>query len=108
MNKVEKISEIAMQVITYAGLAKSKYLEGLSLYGQKDMDAFVKSMDEGDESFNLAHEAHFDILQDEMNLGEPQITMLLAHAEDQLMAAETIKTLINAMVKLMEDVRKEK
>ena len=37
-----------------------------------------------------------------MNTQEPQITMLLAHAEDQLMAAETIKTLIQEMTLLLE------
>lgn len=37
-----------------------------------------------------------------MNTQEPQITMLMAHAEDQLMSAETIKTLIQEIILLIE------
>ena len=83
MANVEQISQVAMQVITYSGLAKSNYLEG-------------------DESFSQAHEAHLQLLQQEMNTQEPQITMLMAHAEDQLMSAETIKTLIQEIILLIE------
>lgn len=108
MNKVEKISEVAMQVITYSGLAKSCYLEAIQAYRKKDSDMYQTLLDQGDSHFTEAHDAHLKILQDEMNLGEPQITMLLAHAEDQLMSAETIKTLIQEIVMLIEDVRDEK
>ena len=52
--------------------------------------------------FSQAHEAHLQLLQQEMNTQEPQITMLMAHAEDQLMSAETIKTLIQEIILLIE------
>lgn len=32
MANVEQISQVAMQVITYAGMAKSNYLEALKLF----------------------------------------------------------------------------
>ena len=32
MANVEQISQVAMQVITYAGMAKSNYLEALKYY----------------------------------------------------------------------------
>jgi len=59
-------------------------------------------MSNGDVSFSQAHEAHLQLLQQEMNTQEPQITMLMAHAEDQLMSAETIKTLIQEIILLIE------
>ena len=64
--------------------------------------ANIEAMSDGDENFSQAHGAHLHVLQEEMNTQEPQITMLLAHAEDQLMAAETIKTLIQEMTLLLE------
>ena len=36
MANVEQISQVAMQVITYAGLAKSNYLEALKYYREND------------------------------------------------------------------------
>ncbi len=102
MANVEQISQVAMQVITYAGMAKSNYLEALKYYREKDQTAYEQSMSNGDVSFSQAHEAHLQLLQQEMNTQEPQITMLMAHAEDQLMSAETIKTLIQEIILLIE------
>lgn len=102
MANVEQISQVAMQVITYAGMAKSNYLEALKYYRENDQTAYEQSMSNGDESFSQAHEAHLQLLQQEMNTQEPQITMLMAHAEDQLMSAETIKTLIQEIILLIE------
>ena len=84
MANVEQISQVAMQVITYAGMAKSNYLEALKYYRENDQEAYEQSLSNGDESFTQAHEAHLQLLQQEMNTQEPQITMLMAHAEDQL------------------------
>ena len=100
MANVEQISQVAMQVITYAGMAKSNYLEALKYYRENDQTAYEQSMSNGDESFSQAHEAHLQLLQQEMNTQEPQITMLMA--EDQLMSAETIKTLIQEIILLIE------
>ena len=69
---------------------------------ENDQTAYEQSMSNGDESFSQAHEAHLQLLQQEMNTQEPQITMLMAHAEDQLMSAETIKTLIQEIILLIE------
>ena len=102
MANVEQISQVAMQVITYAGMAKSSYLEALKYYRENDQTAYEQSLSNGDESFSQAHEAHLQLLQQEMNTQEPQITMLMAHAEDQLMSAETIKTLIQEIILLIE------
>ena len=103
MANVEQISQVAMQVITYAGMAKSNYLEALKYYRENDQTAYEQSMSNGDVSFSQAHEAHLQLLQQEMNTQEPQITMLMAHAEDQLMSAETIKTLIQEIILLIEN-----
>ena len=94
MANVEQISQVAMQVITYAGMAKSSYLEALKYYRENDQTAYEQSLSNGDESFTQAHEAHLQLLQQEMNTQEPQITML--------MSAETIKTLIQEIILLIE------
>ena len=44
MANVEQISQVAMQVITYAGLAKSSYLEALKYY-MKDNKLTYDSID---------------------------------------------------------------
>ena len=68
MANVEQISQVAMQVITYAGMAKSSYLEALKYYRENDQTAYEQSMSNGDVSFSQAHEAHLQLLQQEMKL----------------------------------------
>ena len=106
MANVEQISQVAMQVITYAGMAKSSYLEALKYYRENDQTAYEQSLSNGDESFTQAHEAHLQLLQQEMNTQEPQITMLMAHAEDQLMNAETTKIMAEEIIKLSLRIKK--
>jgi len=106
MANVEQISQVAMQVITYAGMAKSSYLEVLKYYRENDQTAYEQSMSNGDVSFSQAHEAHLQLLQQEMNTQEPQITMLMAHAEDQLMNAETTKIMAEEIIKLSQRIKK--
>ena len=76
MANVEQISQVAMQVITYSGLAKSNYLEALKYYRENDQTAYEQSMSNGDESFSQAHEAHLQLLQQEMNTQEPIKTLI--------------------------------
>lgn len=61
---------------------------------------------EGDESFVQAHHAHIGLLQEEVVSLEPQISLLMVHAEDQLMGAETIKTMVSVFVNTMNEMRK--
>lgn len=104
MENMEKMAECAMLIISYAGMAKSCYMEALQLAKQGSFAEAEEKLAEGDQNFTEAHNGHFDLLQAEMSTGEPQICLLLTHAEDQLMSAETLKTLILELIEL----RKEK
>lgn len=105
MVNVEQIAGIAMTVITYSGVAKSCYVEAMRKIKSGNKEEFEAEMKKGDENFVLAHHAHLEILNREMTTAEPQITMLLAHAEDQLMSAETIKTIVIEMESIIKEVR---
>lgn len=105
MVNVEQIAEVAMSVITYSGVAKSCYVEAMRKIKTGNKEEFEAEIKKGDENFVLAHHAHLEILNKEMTTAEPQITMLLAHAEDQLMSAETIKTIVLEMQCIIEELR---
>lgn len=105
MVNVEKVSTVAMEIITYAGLSKSCYLEALTMFKRGEYKASKEKMILGDENFTKAHSAHLQTLQDEMTLQDPQITLLLTHAEDQLMGAETIKTVVQECIELYREIR---
>ena len=86
MVDIEKVSMTAMEIITYAGLAKSNYLMALKDYKAGKKDEAFKKIEEGSAEFAKAHEA--------------QVCLLLVHAEDQLMGAESIRLLVEELIEL--------
>ena len=106
MVDIERVSEVALTIITYSGLAKSAYIQAMRSFA--DLNAFNLKVEEGDEAFTTAHGAHAELLSLEMDKREPQISLLLAHAEDQLMSAETIKTLALEIFNIINAVRMER
>lgn len=90
---LEYISKISMEVIAYAGMAKSSYMEALEAYKKKKIEDGNQLLKQGDEQALFAHKSHAQLLTREMKEQEPQASLLLIHAEDQLMHAETIRIL---------------
>lgn len=105
MVDVQKVSMVAMEIITYAGLARSCYLEALTLFKHGEYKASKAKLNEGDDNFTKAHSAHLQPLQDEMSTQDPQITLLLTHAEDQLMSTETMKIVVQECIGLYREMR---
>lgn len=86
------------QMITAAGTSKSDYVEALEAAKAGDWDKSEELIKHGDQEFNAGHRLHTDLVQREAS-GEPvTVTLLLAHVEDQMMAAETIKLLILQLI----------
>lgn len=98
--KIEKMAEVAMLIISFAGMAKSCYMEALQMAKKGKFDEVDAKMAEGDENFTEAHNGHHELLQTEVNTGEPQICLLMTHAEDQLMSAETLKTVVIELIEI--------
>lgn len=100
MVDIEKISEEAMKIITFSGMAKSKYMEALKVYKVKKIAEAENMLAEGDKWAGEAHGIHSKILTEEMQTLTPQISLLLTHGEDQLMSAETIRILVTELKEL--------
>lgn len=105
--KIEKMAEVAMLVISFAGVAKSCYMEALQMAKEGKFAEVEAKMAEGDKNFTEAHNGHHELLQTEVTTGEPQICLLMTHAEDQLMSAETLKTVIVELIEIYRERKKE-
>lgn len=106
MINIEKITETAMGLITYSGMAKSCYMEALYFAKQGKFQEADEKLKEGDKNFVEAHHGHGELLQTEMESGEPQISLIMTHAEDQLMGAEMLKTVIIELIEIYKDKKK--
>lgn len=105
MADIEALSMKAMEIVTYAGMAKSNYINALKSAKQENYAQAEELLKEGDSMMALAHDSHMGLLQKEAETLEPQVCLMIVHGEDQIMSCETIKLLV---IELMEVYRKLK
>jgi PTS system cellobiose-specific IIA component len=104
----EKLGEISFQIISAVGTAKSMYIEAIQEAKQGNFDQAEQLLDEGDKIYAQGHHAHHDLVTKEAG-GEAVIPiLLLVHAEDQLMAAETVKILALETIELYKVIQERK
>ena len=93
---------ISFQIIAAVGTARSNYIEAM----EGDIEKAEALIKEGEEEFVKAHTAHGELITKEAS-GEPtQVNLLLMHAEDQLMSAETVKIVALQMIELLKSLKK--
>ena len=103
---MEDLELLSFNIISAVGTAKSRYVQAMYLAEKGDFDENREKIKEGEESFVKGHEAHASLIQKEA-CGEKTVpTILLMHAEDQLMNAETTKIMAEEIIKLSQRIKK--
>jgi PTS system cellobiose-specific IIA component len=69
-----------------------------------DFDQARELMEEGDNHFSQGHHVHAKLIQQEASGETPQMHLLLIHAEDQMMPAETLRIVAEEMIDLYKRV----
>ena len=62
MADVTKLSECAMQIVTYAGCAKSCYMQALQEAKKGNWELVEQRIKEGEQFYSQAHEQHGESL----------------------------------------------
>lgn len=91
--EIINFEQISLQIITYAGSAKSLAMEAISACKNNKLDVANQKIKECDEQMKLANKFHFDTLVKSSELNNQQLSILFIHAEDHLSSAETIRLL---------------
>lgn len=97
---MEGLELICFQIITAAGGAKSSYIEAISKAKEGLFDEAEALIQQGDDMLKEGHAPHTDLVQKEAGSGESLITLILAHAEDQMMSAEVFKVMAQEIIEL--------
>lgn len=90
---MEGLELIAFQIISHAGQAKMLCMKAIDLAEENCFDEAEKTLKEVDEYLKKAHQTHFQLIQDEANGQKADFSLILMHAEDQLMTVEMLKEL---------------
>jgi len=83
-------------------MAKSCYVQAMELARGGQYDEARARIKEGEECFVMGHTAHTRLLQKEAAEGDLPFVLLVMHAEDQLMSAETIKVMAEEFINVYE------
>ena len=97
---MEGLELAAFEIISSAGMARSLYIEAIDCADNNDFENAQGKIDEASAYFIKAHQVHMNLLSDEANLKEMQNSLLLTHAEDQLMSAETLSILAEKIIRI--------
>ncbi len=104
---LEELSQVAFQIITNAGEAKSEAM--LAIYDAKEnkINEAKEKLSKANKSINIASEAHFELIQAEAQGIQINIPLILMHAEDQLLSTQTLILLAEEFVALYEKIGKK-
>lgn len=99
--KTDESVQIAMMIITHSGTAKSLAVSALADMANKDFVSAKEKIAQAEESLRLGGQEHMKALQ--LDAEEKlKINVLLIHAEDQFMNAETTMTLVENLIPVFE------
>ena len=105
---MESLELISFQIISTVGMAKSYYIEAIQHAKAYDFEEAEKAIEEGNKVFIEGHQAHAKLLQQEASGEEVKVSLLLMHAEDQFMAADSFKILASEFVDLYKKLEQVK
>ena len=99
---MEGLELICFEIISSVGMARSLYIEAIQEAKAGNFEQAQELIKQGDESFTEGHHSHAKLIQQEAT----QMTLLLTHAEDQLMSAEAFKILSQEFMDLYKEIKK--
>ncbi len=95
-----EMEEAIFTIIASSGTAKSMYIEAIQLAKNGDFAGAEKLVSEAKEAFVDAHKQHTSLVQKEAAGEGVTMSILLAHAEDQMMSVEVFQTMCGEFIDL--------
>lgn len=102
----EELALMCVELITHVGTARSCYIEAIQEAKKGDFDQAQILMEQGSKEFVEGHRAHAGLISKEAAGESTEISLLLIHAEDQLMSAEGFKMIAEEFIELYQRFEK--
>lgn len=94
----EEVYGASFAIIAGVGQARSEYIKAIHCAEEFDFDRAASFIAAGKEAYLDGHKHHGELLQKVAEGVDLPVTMLLAHAEDQLMSAESFGILAEEFI----------
>ncbi|MGL4561805.1 MAG: PTS lactose/cellobiose transporter subunit IIA [Brevinema sp.] len=94
----EKLEEIVMGLVGFAGEGRSLSIEALRFARKGEFDKADEAFKAANEVLLEAHHIQTELIQNEINGHSIEVSLLMVHAQDHLMNALLAKELIEEMI----------
>ena len=95
---------LAFTIIGHVGTAKSLVMEALYAAKEGNYDLAEEKLAESKKYFVEGHKTHASLIQREASGEKLEFSLILMHAEDQIMSVDTITLLVTEMIELYKRV----
>ncbi|MCH3947356.1 MAG: PTS lactose/cellobiose transporter subunit IIA [Olsenella sp.] len=97
---MDELFKTSFQIIAVVGGARSAYVEAVRAAREGDFNHAEELMKKGDEKYLAGHDVHAALIQREAGGDPVNMTLIISHAEDQLMAAESFKLMAQEFIEV--------
>ena len=95
---MDKLELVSFQLISNVGEARSALFEAMRAAREECFEEADKLVRDAEDSLIKAHESHSSLIMQEASGDKVQISLLLMHAEDQLMTTELLKGMAKEVI----------
>lgn len=103
----EELMMSCFQIITYVGSARTCFINAIQSAKAGDFDGAAELLRQGDEAFVQGHTGHAELISQEAAGELPEIGLIIMHAEDQLMSAESFRIIAEEFIDMYRRLDKE-
>jgi len=97
---MEGLELTCFEMIAANGSARSYFMEAIYAAKAGEFDESRRLMEEGEKMLEEGHHAHSGLLTQEASGDKVKVDLLLVHAEDQMMSAETFKIMAMEFIEI--------
>ncbi|KAF1298851.1 PTS sugar transporter [Enterococcus sp. JM4C] len=101
---MEETEIVCFQLISNAGAARSCYFEALQKFRNGEETAGQELFAQGQEHYREAHQVHGQLVQKEAGGDTVWMSLLMTHAEDLMMSAETTGELAKELMAVYGEI----
>ncbi|MBD5423071.1 MAG: PTS lactose/cellobiose transporter subunit IIA [Mycoplasma sp.] len=102
---LEELSKVAFQIITYSGEAKSEAMSAIYLAKENKFQEAEEKLAFANKQINIASEQHFELIQEEAKGNKVSPSLLLMHAEDQLLSTQALLLMAEEIIALYKKIK---
>jgi PTS system cellobiose-specific IIA component len=102
---MDNMEMVAFNIISNVGMAKSLAMESLREVRKGNYKLAEQKMEEAEKFLVEGHHAHAELIQKEAAGEKLEFSLIILHAEDQMMSAETIKDLAKEMIAMYKELK---